>query len=95
LEGNAIASITRTDGDFEIDAKLLVEAFDLTEVEIRRRMRQGVITSLCETGVDEDAGFWRLTFHHGDRACRFIVDAEGTVLKRTRFPIRTTPPTVE
>lgn len=74
--------------DFVVEARLLAEAFNLTEDDIRERMRNGVITSRCETGVDEDTGRWRLTFHLGDSACRFIVDAAGTVLKRSTFPIK-------
>ncbi len=83
-----MTSVERTAGDFVIDARLLAEAFNLTEDEIRVRMREGSITSLCEAGVDEDAGSWRLTFYHGDRACRFIVDSECTVRKRTTFPVK-------
>ncbi|WP_370654167.1 DUF6522 family protein [Pseudotabrizicola sp.] len=44
--------------------------------------------------MDEDAGCWRLTFYHLNRACRFIVDAEGTVLKSVRFPVKTREQTV-
>jgi len=68
-----------------------VEAFGLSEDEIKARMRDGVITSRCETGVDSDAGRWRLTFHCGDRACRFIVDEAGNVLTSATFPIKTRP----
>ncbi len=80
--------VERNAGDFVIDVALLAGAFNLTEDEIRRRMRNGAITSRCETGVDEDEGRWRLTFYHGNRACRFIVDAAGNVLKSTTFPTR-------
>ncbi|GEM_PF-371142 len=76
-------------GDFVIDAALLAEAFGLPQSEIKARMRDGAITSRCEAGVDEDTGRWRLTFHHADRACRFIVDAAGNALTRATFPIKT------
>ena len=87
-----MTSVERSGSDFVIDAEVLVEAFDLSEDKIRTRMREGAITSLCESGVDDDAGFWRLTFYHGDRACRFVVDAEGTILKRTIFPVKPRQP---
>jgi len=51
-------------------------------------MQDGGITSRCEAGVDADQGRWRLTFHHGSRACRFIVDGGGRILTRASFPIR-------
>lgn len=75
-------------GDFVIDAAVLAAAFGLSQDRIRARMRDGRITSRCEKGLGEDAGRWRLTFHHGDRACRLIVDDRGTVLKQATFPIR-------
>jgi len=54
-------------------------------------MRAGTITSRCETGVDSDAGRWRMTFYYGDRACQFIVDEAGNVLTRATIPIKTSP----
>lgn len=83
-----MTAIQRTAGDFVIDADLLAEAFKLTQDEIRQAMQDGRITSRCETGIDEDAGQWRLTFYYGDRLCRFIVDEAGNILKKTAFPIK-------
>lgn len=84
-------AVERKAGHFVIDATLLAEAFGLPQDEIKARMRNGVITSRCETGVEEDAGRWRLTFHCKDRACRFIIDEAGNVLTRATFPIKTRP----
>lgn len=81
--------VERNADDFVIDASLLADAFGLSLEETRARMRAGTITSRCEAGVGEDAGRWRLTFHHGGRACRFIVDAGGHILTRATFPVRT------
>ncbi len=80
--------IERKGGEFIIDAALLAEAFDVSQDEIKLRMRDGRITSRCEAGVDDDAGYWRLTFHHGDRVCRFTVDEAGTIRTRVTFPVR-------
>ena len=87
-----MTAVERQAGDFVIDAALIAGAFKLSEAEVRGRMREGAITSRCETGVGEDAGRWRLTFHHGDRACRFVVDEAGSILNRATFPIRVRPP---
>lgn len=86
-----MTGVERKGGDFIVDAALLSEAFGLPQDEIKLLMRDGAITSRCEAGIGEDAGRWRLTFQHRDRACRFIVDGAGTVLTRTTFPIRTRP----
>ncbi|MGB2893816.1 MAG: DUF6522 family protein [Albidovulum sp.] len=86
-----MTAVERKAADFVVDAALLADAFALSQDDIKARMRDGAITSRCEAGVDDDAGRWRLTFHHGDRACRFIVDEAGNVLKRVTFPIKAGP----
>lgn len=83
-----MTGIERAGPDFSVDAALLAEAFAITQAQVQQEMRAGSITSRCEAGVDEDAGRWRLTFHRGDRAVRFIVDEAGQVLTRASFPIR-------
>ncbi|WP_417280686.1 DUF6522 family protein [Celeribacter sp.] len=84
-----MTTVERRAEDFVIEASLLADAFGLSQEEIKARMRSGFVTSRCEAGVDEDAGRWRLTFHHGGRACRFIVDTGGNILTRATFPVRT------
>lgn len=84
-----MTAVERKAGDFVIDAALLAAAFGLSQDAIKARMREGAITSRCETGVEEDSGRWRLTFHHAGRACRFTVDEAGNVLKRATYPIKT------
>lgn len=88
-----MTKIERKNGDFIVDAALLADTFGLSQEEIKVRMRDGAITSRCETGVEEDAGCWRLTFHHRYRACRFIVDETGEILKKAIFSIKTKSPT--
>ncbi|WP_199221348.1 DUF6522 family protein [Maritimibacter sp. 55A14] len=73
--------------EFVVDANLLSAAFDMPAGEIRTRMRDGQITSLCEAGQGEDEGRWRLTFRHGARALRLTVDRQGTVLGKSTFPV--------
>ncbi len=80
-----MTSAERTAGDFVIDAAVLADAYGLSQEEIKARMRDGTITSRCEKGEDEDAGRWRLTFHHEGRALRLTVDAGGRILSRARF----------
>lgn len=77
--------IERNDGGFMVEADLLAGAFGVPARSVPTLMRQGKITSRCETGVDSDKGTFRLTFFHGGRAFRVTVDSGGTVLKRTLF----------
>ncbi|WP_323036284.1 DUF6522 family protein [Pararhodobacter sp.] len=78
---------------FVIDATLLAEAFNLNPEDIQPLLRTEQITSICEAGVDDDAGRSRLTFHYRDQTVRFVVDQAGHVLNRTRFPARARPTT--
>ncbi|MBS1303360.1 DUF6522 family protein [Loktanella sp. SALINAS62] len=79
-----------TDG-FVVDAGIIGNAFGIPAADVPARMRAGDITSRCETGVDDDAGRWRLTFYFGGRALRLVVDEAGTILSRSTFPSH--PPT--
>jgi hypothetical protein len=83
-----MTQVERDGSGFVVPATLLAQAFKLTEDRIRQAMRDGSLTSICEAGVDADAGRWRLTFRHAGRACRFTVDEAGTILSTSRFPVR-------
>jgi hypothetical protein len=83
-----MTAVTRDGETFVIEAPDLAAALGLTEDAVREGMHDGTITSRCETGLDEDAGRWRLTFHHEGRACRFVVDASGKILTQAHFPVR-------
>lgn len=77
--------VSITSEGFVVDAKVLGDAFGLDAATVPERLRSAEITSRCETGVDEDAGRWRLTFYYGGRALRLTVDESGAVLSRSRF----------
>ncbi|MEZ5900989.1 MAG: DUF6522 family protein [Hyphomicrobiaceae bacterium] len=83
-----MTEVERSGDGFVVTARVLAEAFGLTEEGVRDKMRSGTITSRSETGVGDDEGRYRLTFHYEGRALRLVVDDRGTVLKRAAFPIR-------
>lgn len=80
-----MAAVKRDEGRFEVDASVIAEGFGLDPAIVAGLMREGRITSRCETGVADDAGRWRLTFYHQGRALRLTVDAAGRVISRARF----------
>lgn len=71
---------------FEVDAGIVGRAFGMTPTSVMSKMRSGEITSRCETGIDADAGRWRMTFYFGGRALRLVVDQHGAILSRATFP---------
>ena len=71
------------DGDsFSIDAALIAESLGIELTVVRTLMREARITSRCERGIEQDAGRYRLTFFHGERRLRLIVDEAGEVVER-------------
>lgn len=80
-----MTGVSITAQGFVVDAEVVGTAFGLDPATVPERMRLREITSRCETGVDEDAGRWRLTFYYGGRALRLTVDAMGTIISRATF----------
>lgn len=70
-------------GSFHVDAAVIGESLGIEPALVQARMREGKITSTCEQGADEDAGYYRLTFFYENRRFRFIVDEGGDVLRRS------------
>jgi hypothetical protein len=83
--------ITLTDGAPLIDAHDLGPLLDLAPADVPEKMRNGAITSRFETGVDADAGLFRLTFYHAGTRLRLTCTAEGEVLTTTRTPVGKKP----
>ncbi|MTH61710.1 DUF6522 family protein [Paracoccus litorisediminis] len=82
-------------GNFVVPADLLGVALGVEPASVPEMMRNGQITSRCETGKDKDAGTYRLTFYHARNALRLIVNEKGEVLKRSRFATPGRNPTPE
>lgn len=80
-----MADIMRDKDGFTVDAAILADAFGVAAKDVPSLMRSGTITSRSETGVDADAGRWRLTFFHEGKVFRLTVDDTGQILGRARF----------
>ncbi len=88
----ALTKIEFEQGAISFDAALVAEDLRLTPELVLARIREGKITSLCERGLDEDTGRFRLTFFHGNRRVRLVVDEEGKVLERSSAKFHERPP---
>lgn len=75
----------RSGDGFTVPAEWIAAGLGLTPDIVGALMRQGAITGQCEKGMGDDAGRWRLTFHHQGRRLRLTVDDEGRLLKRATF----------
>lgn len=75
-------------GAVRIDAAIVAAGFKIAPALVQPLMHEGKITSLCERGVDRDLGTFRLSFFHGRRRLRLVVDATGNVIERSVAHIR-------
>ena len=78
-----MAVVEFEDGAIQVDAAVVAEGLGIEPAFVQEGMREGKITSLCERGVDEDEGRYRVTFFSESRRFRLVVDKEGNVLQRS------------
>jgi hypothetical protein len=71
------------DGAIQVDATIVAAGFGIAPTVFLERLREGAITSLCERGVDEDRGRYRLTFFSETCRFRLVVDESGLVVQRS------------
>ena len=74
-------AIRITDDGITIDAEALAPKLGLTVETLQENMAKGLVTSVTESGVDEDSGRTRLTFRYRARTWRVVVEADGTVFE--------------
>lgn len=77
------AQVAIEDGTFCVDTVILGELLALAPEEVPELMRTGTITSVCERGIDEHDGQYRLSFFHKNRRVRLSIDGSGRILRRT------------
>ena len=65
--------------DVTAEASYLAARLGLPVDRLRAEMRRGVIHSVVERGVGEDAGRLRLTFRYRSRAWTVVVQRDGTL----------------
>jgi hypothetical protein len=78
-----MTGIAFVDGALCVDAAIIGKGLGFDPSLVQARMREGKIKSLCERGLDEDAGRYRLTFSYESRRFRLLVDEEGNVLRHS------------
>lgn len=78
-----MTSITLADGNIDLEAALIAADLGLDCPGVLEEMRVGRLTAVCERGVDEDSGRYRVTFYHGNTRLRLVVDAGGQIIERS------------
>ena len=75
------SAIAIADGEITIDAELLAPKLGLSAEALKAEMRKGIVSSVAETGINEDAGRTRLTFRFHARAWTVVVDPDGNLVE--------------
>jgi hypothetical protein len=78
-----MTTIEFEEGALKVDATIIGESLGIEPARVQGLMREGEITSLCERGIDDDAGRYRLTFFYKNARFRLIVDEAGNVVQRS------------
>ena len=77
------AGIEFAEDDIVVDAALVASLLNVTPEAVPELMRTKAITSICERGVDDHDGEYRLSFFFQNRRARLNIDARGKVLRRS------------
>jgi hypothetical protein len=75
------SAISIADGEITIDAELLAFKLGLSAALLKAEMRKGIVSSVAETGINEDVGRTRLTFRYHSRAWTVVVDPDGNLVE--------------
>jgi Family of unknown function (DUF6522) len=65
--------------DVTVEASYLAARLGLSVDRLRAEMRRGIIYSVVECGMGEDAGRLRLTFRYRSRALTVVVERDGAL----------------
>jgi hypothetical protein len=71
------------EGTLCVDAAIIGRGLRVEPALVPVRMREGKVTVICERGLDEDAGRYRLTFFYQNRRFRLVVDEAGKAIQRS------------
>jgi hypothetical protein len=65
----------------EIEASVIGGGLGIEPSQVQAQLREGKISTLCERGVGEDQGRYRVTFYCGKRRFRVLIDEFGNIIE--------------
>lgn len=74
-----------------VDAALIAPLLRVPPADVSVLLRQRVITSACERGIEEHQGQYQLSFFYRNRRARLRIDTSGRVLQRSTTQIAQRP----
>lgn len=78
--GEASAHATAS---IDIEASVIGGGLGIEPSQVQAQLREGKISTLCERGIGEDQGHYRLTFYCGKRRFRILIDESGNIIEES------------
>jgi hypothetical protein len=75
------------DDDVTVEASYLAARLGLSVDRLRTEMQRGIIYSVVERGLGEDAGRLRLTFRYRARSWTVVIEPDGSFHQGDRKPV--------
>ncbi|WP_373085941.1 DUF6522 family protein [Sneathiella sp.] len=73
------SAVSYAGGNITVDADALAPKLGLSAEALKEKMAKGLVTSVAESGVEEDLGRMRLTFYYRARVWRVVLEPDGTL----------------
>ena len=67
----------------EIEASVIGGGLGIEPSQVQAQLREGKISTLCERGIGEDQGHYRVTFYCGKRRFRVLIDESGNLVEES------------
>ena len=80
---DSITQVEITNGDIVVDAALLGELLDVAPADVQPLLQTKAITSICEKGMEDNAGEYRLSFFYRNCRLQLSVNESGHILRRS------------
>jgi hypothetical protein len=78
----------------QVDASLVADGLGVEASRVPALLRSGEITSVCERGVGDDEGRYRLTFFHRNKRLRLFIEESCRLVRRSIIDFGDRPPPV-
>lgn len=83
-ENNGAAEVpARRATPIEIDASVIGGGLGIEASQVQAKLEEGKISTLCERGIGEDEGRFRVTFYCGKRRFRILIDESGNFIEES------------
>ena len=83
---HALVASSRSAPRIEIEASVIGGGLGIEPSKVQAQLENGEISTLCERGVGEDEGRYRVTFYYGKQRLRILLDGSGNILDASGHP---------